>query len=286
MSTPRVVTSSFSVPCWGRARAADPATRPSAAATRGACRRRARQPRGLPAGARGPGTRWRAPTARGAARPGSRGERGGRARARPGPGTGSPPRSITRPFPPTFLPSGAGASSSAPTADRTAARWRSASSVRPSPRANLMLSAAVARSRSGPARTGSCGPAAQEGEHLRARHLLHGRAQPPLEVALGDGGELDVERPVARRARDGRRRPGVEGPERFLVGRDGGHGRPPRRPGRFRRLPEPEAEGRASEEHGDGEADPEGPADVHPHRSPDVRELLRVLVLGQEARRP
>src|SRR5258708_5498411 len=40
------------------------------------------------------------------------------------------------------------------------------------------------------------GTLAEERQHLRGRHLQRGSFEPPLQVALGDRGEGDVERPV------------------------------------------------------------------------------------------
>ena len=55
MSTPRVVTSSFNVPCWGRARASAPVTRARAATRAGACRSGTRRPAGCPLRRAAPG---------------------------------------------------------------------------------------------------------------------------------------------------------------------------------------------------------------------------------------
>ena len=88
---------------------------------------------------------------------------------------------------------GAGAVSTVSTSWRTMARWRWPSSAAPAPRANFTWSAALVRSRAAKARSWSVGVLAQEGHRLRRRHLQDGRLQPPLEVALGDLGQRDVE---------------------------------------------------------------------------------------------
>src|SRR5262245_20258601 len=198
VTTPRVVTSSFRVPCCGRARATDPATRPRAAATSGRWRSRVRKPRGAPCRRERPGkTSARPPrsrrsanrTARGASRASQ--SHAGSSKRKPARSNlcRLPRRRRRRLFP------------------RSQPRFERAHRESDRRHVPLRLLAhalapgeldAVRGGREVPERPGEhrlVRTLAEEGHHLRARHLLDGRAQPSLEVALRDVRQGDVENP-------------------------------------------------------------------------------------------
>src|SRR6266508_2523001 len=301
MSTPRVVASSFNVPCWGRARASDPAMRPRAATAGGAWRRGTRRPAGCPLRRAAPGNttarpwRSRRKTATSTSGP-SRA-----AQSQTGSWKRKPAQSVIDPPPsPHRGEERACTSSSAPSCRLSPFRGRGLETrlqdthetaqsgqvplglgLPPGPPRELDLVRGPGQVAQGRNQVDRLRARAEVGQHLRGRHLQDRRLEPPLEVALRDHGQLDVEGPVLAPGEAARRHERIQGAERLLVGSEGrdrwGGG------SALALAARPQPEHETGDEQGQGGGPrPERAADGELHRPPHVRQLLLLLVLRQQ----